>query len=203
MLREFKDRSLITGVGRLCRECKLSPDSREYISTSKGRRIKLDDEPSRSDMNKLRSFSEDPLKYARGTFKSKVKVEYLENIKDKFSEGQLATYITARKKYDGALANRIAITKKDFRKELEQAFNNHQSIRMRYKGSWRTTDPYALNETYYVAYCHLARDIRTFRVDRIQNVELSENFNFDKTLQKTAQVRLGEAPSYRGYRYRF
>lgn len=73
-------------------------------------------------------------------------------------------------------------------------------MKIRYKGSWRTIDPYSLNNTYIVAYCHLARDIRTFRIDRIQGVELSEAFDFDKSLQTTAQGRLIEAPNYRGYR---
>lgn len=201
-MSKFRDSSLITGIGRFCLECKSGLSSREYISTSSGRRVKLDNELSRSDNNKLLSFSESPLKYARGTSKSKKKVEYLDSIKHKFSDGQLATYNAARKKYNEALQEKVLVSRKDFNKDLEQAFNNHQTIRIRYKGSWRAIDPYALNNTYCVAYCHLARDIRTFRIDRIQGAELSENFNFDKSLQGTAQTRLIEAPNYRGYRYR-
>ncbi|MDA2922271.1 WYL domain-containing protein [Patescibacteria group bacterium AH-259-L07] len=181
-------------------ECKSKPSSREYISTSSGRRIKLDNELSRSDTNKLLSFSENPLKYAKGTSKSKEKVKYLDSIKYKFSDGQLATYDAARKNYDEALQKKISVSKKDFSRDLEQAFNDHQTVRIRYKGLWRAIDPYALNDTYCVAYCHLARDIRTFRIDRIQETELSGNFNFDKSLQKTAQIKLIEAPNYRGYR---
>ena len=201
-LSEFKDKSLITGIGRFCLKCKSNLSSRQYISISSGRREKLDDELSRSDTNKLLSFSESPLKYARGTSKSKEKVKYLDSIKYKFSDGQLATYNIARKKYDGVLKEQTPAQKKDFSKDLKQAFDNHQTIKIRYKGSWRAIDPYALNNTYCVAYCHLARDIRTFRVDRIQGVELSENFKFDKSLEKTAQERLIVAPSYKGYRYR-
>lgn len=196
----FRDSSLITGIGRFCLECKSNSSSREYISTSSGRRIKLDDELSRSDNNKLLSFSESPLKYARGTSKSKEKVKYLDSIKYKFSDGQLATYNAARKKYDEAFQEKTLVSKKDFSKDLEQAFNDHRTVRIRYKGSWRAVDPYALNNTYCVAYCHLARDIRTFRIDRIQGTELSENYNLDKSLQRTAQTRLIEAPNYRGYR---
>jgi len=124
----------------------------------------------------------------------------LDSIKYKFSDGQLATYNAVRKKYDEALQEKISVSKKDFSKDLEQAFNNHRTVRIRYKGSWRAIDPYSLNDTYCVAYCHLARDIRTFRIDRIQGTELSENFNFDKSLQRTAQTRLIEAPNYRGYK---
>ena len=201
-LSEFKDKSLITGVGRFCLKCKSNSSSREYISISSGRRIKLDNELSRSDTNKLLSFSENPLKYARGTGKSREKIQYLNSIKYKFSDGQLATYNSARKKYNEALEKQTPAPKKDFGKDLEQAFKDRRTVKIRYKGSWRAVDPYALNNTYCVAFCHLARDIRTFRIDRIQGAELSENFNFDKSLQKTAQSRLVEAPSYRGYKYR-
>lgn len=199
-MSKFRDSSLITEIGRFCLECKSNSIFREYTSTSSGRRIKLDDELSRSDNNKLLSFSESPLKYARGTSKSKEKVKYLDSIKYKFSDGQLATYNAARKKYDEALQERILVSKKDFIKDLEQAFNDHRTVRIRYKGSWRAIDPYALNNTYCVAYCHFARDIRIFRIDRIQGTELFENYNVDKSLQRTAQTRLIEAPNYRGYR---
>lgn len=201
-LSEFKDNSLITGVGRFCLKCKSNSSSREYISISSGRRIKLDNELSRSDTNKLLSFSENPLKYARGTGKSREKIQYLNSIKYKFSDGQLATYNSARKKYNEALEKQTITPKKDFGKDLEQAFEDRRTVKIRYKGSWRAVDPYALNNTYCVAFCHLARDIRTFRIDRIQGAELSENFNFDKSLQNTAKTRLIEAPSYRGYKYR-
>jgi len=201
-LSEFKDRSLITGVGRFCLKCKSNSSSREYISISSGRRVKLDNELSRSDNNKLLSFSENPLKYTRGTSKSREKIRYLDSIRHKFSDGQLATYNTARKRYDEVLEKQTPAPKKDLSKNLEQAFKNHRTVRIRYKGSWRAIDIYSLNNTYCVAYCHLARDIRTFRVDRIQGIELSETFNPDKSLQKTAQIRLIEAPSYRGYKYR-
>jgi len=200
----FKDRSLVTGFGRFCLECKAQPSSREYVSTSSGRRVKLESEPSRSDVNKLGSFSEYPEKYAWGASRAKEKVEYLESIKHKFSEGQLATYNMARKKYDARVVTKkeSSIQKTDYSTILGEAFSNHRSVKIRYKGSWRTVDPYSLNKTYIVAYCHLARDIRTFRVDRIQGVELSESFSFDKSLQNTAQERLIEAPNYKALRRR-
>lgn len=200
-LSEFKDKSLITGFGRFCLKCKSNSSSREYISISSGKREKLSDELSRSDTNKLLSFSENPLKYARGTSKSKEKVEYLDGIKHKFSEGQLAAYATARKKYDAALTSKVisrTTRRIGYNSVLKEAFNNRRSVKIRYKGSWRTIDPYALNSTYVVAYCHFARDIRTFRIDRMQGAELSETFNFDKSLQKTTQEKLIEAPRYRG-----
>lgn len=191
-------------VGRICLTCKSSSRSREYISTSMGRRLKRDDEPSKGDMNKLLSFSENPEKYATGTIRANEKVQYLESIKYKFSDGQLKNYNAARKKYDDVLTARASLknSKVDYGAVLTEAFNKHRSIKIRYKGSWRTIDPYSLNKTYVVAYCHFARDMRTFRVDRIQGVKLAEVFNFDKSLQTVAQNKLVEAPSH-NYRLRY
>ena len=201
LLSDFKDRSLITGLGRFCLECKGRISLREYVSISSGHRLKLGNEPSRSDVNKLGSFIEHPEKYATGTNKAKEKIEYLENIKYKFSKGQLAAYKTAYKKYLIAIVVKETskIQEKNYETILAEALNNHRSVKIRYKGLWRTIDPYSLNKTYVVAYCHFARDIRTFRVDRIQDAELSGVFSVDKILQSTAQSRIVEAPSYKRY----
>ena len=195
----------------ICKDCgrnwtsdiiskKVSSSSREYISISSGRRVKNDDELSRSETNKLVSFTNNPLKYARGTSKSLDKVKYLESIKYKFSEGQLATFNTAREEYDNALVNQVQHPKKDFSKDLEQAFKEHRTVKIRYKGSWRSIDPYSLNNTYCVAYCHFARDIRTFRIDKIQGAELSDSFKFNDSLYDTAQLKLEEAPNFGRYK---
>lgn len=166
---------------------------------------RLENEPSRSDINKLLSFTDTPRKYATGSARAKEKVEYLESIKHKLSEGQLAAYNSAREEYDAemTLKEQPAIQKENNSTILNEAFNNHRSIKIRYKGAWRTIDPYSLNSTYVVAYCHLACDIRTFRVDRIQAIELLDEFYFDTSLQEKAQPRLTEAPTYRGYRRRY
>lgn len=156
-------------------------------------------------MNKLRSFYENPEKYATGSSRALEKIQYLENIKHKFSEGQLSIYITARKKFDAALVAKAEPEVNqdvDYSAILKEAFTHRRSVKIRYKGSWRTIDPYSLNNTYVVAYCHLARDIRTFRVDRIQGADLADSFSFNGSLQETAQSRLVEAPGYRGYKRR-
>jgi len=85
---------------------------------------------------------------------------------------------------------------------INSALKNHLSVNLRYNGLQRAIHPYAMDGRYCVAYCTLRNDLRTFRIDRIQGAELSEDFNFDKSLQKIAQTRLIEAPSYRGYKYR-
>lgn len=185
--------------------CKTMPAHRKYFTKGITKRSDAN-VPSKSDINKLLSFSENPEKYATGTSRAKEKVQYLEGIKNKFSEGQKATFNTAKEKYNAAIVEKVeakARPKKEYASIINEAFNNHRSVKIRYKGSWRTIDPYAVNGTYVVSYCHFARDIRTFRIDRVQGAELSEPFSFDKSLQVTAQSRLVEAPSYRGYRRRY
>ncbi len=183
------------------------PTYRKYFTESTIER-RDPDAPSKSDVNKLLSFSEHPEKYATGTSRMKEKVQYLDSIMHKFSEGQQTTYDTAKEKYDAALAAKAEVKvqpKREYAAVIKEAFDNRRSVKICYKGSWRTIDPYALNGTYVVSYCHFARDIRTFRIDRVQGAELSEPFNFDRSIQATAQSRLVEAPSYsyRGYKRRY
>lgn len=171
--------------------------------------MKSEAEASKSDINKLLSFTGDPLKYARGTSKAKAKVDYLESIKHKFSEGQLGSYNTARKKYDDGIVDSAVLSEvkvDHYYSILEAGINQNKSVKIRYKGTWRTIDPYTLNKTYVVANCHLAHDLRTFRLDRIQGVELLEDFALDKSKQNIANSRIAEAPNWKGrggYRRRF
>lgn len=177
----------------------------DYVAADNEQRIKNESEVTKSDINKLNSFIEFPEKYARGTSVAKEKVKYLDSIKNKFNQAQLAGFTAAYRKY---LAEMLAkkessvVKKVDYSSVLMEAFNAHRSVKIRYKGSWRTIDPYLLNTTYVSAYCHLARDMRTFRIDRIQGAELSEGFSFDKSLQSTAQAGLSKAPSYKYGKYR-
>lgn len=200
-IADFKDSSLITGRGRFCRQCKSRPGTNGYISTSSGLVARLESEPSRSDINKLLNFTASPRKYATGTAKAKEKIEYLESIKHKFTEGQLSAYRAARFKYDAEITQneKVALWKEDLNNVLIEALNNQRSVKICYKNSWRTIDPYSVDSTYVVAYCHLASDIRTFRIDRIQGAELLDGFSLDTSLQATAQSRLAEAPNYKGY----
>ena len=195
-----------TGFGRFCRECKVGLSAHYYISPETTNRHQRNSaELSRGDMNKLNSFSENPEKYATRSSRARGKVEYLESIKHKLSGLQMAQFIEARKKYNAALVAKpepVVTNAINYEPILKEAFNNHKSVKIRYKGSWRTIDPYSLNATYLVAYCHLARDIRTFRLDRIQEAELSDSFSFNNSFQETAKSRLVEAPTYRGYRPR-
>lgn len=191
-------------MGRFCLACKSRPTLLQYQDVNNAYTRSISG-LTKSDINKLLSFSENPEKYSTGTIKAREKVEYLESIKDEFSDGQLTTYTRAHVKYTNALDRKIVASKSkktNYAAILAEAFNDQKSIKIRYKGSWRTIDPYSLNKTYVVAYCHIAHDIRTFRVDRVQGVELAEPFTFNESLGITAQSKLVDAPNYRGGGYR-
>lgn len=201
LLSEFRDLSLCTGIGRFCLDCKSESKNLEYYPVDNYYSRKAD-RLSKSDMNRLLSFSKDPSKYTVGTHKASEKVYYLDTISYKFNEDQLEIYEEARKKYNLFLAAKkeVKIQKVDYSATLVDAFKNRRSVKICYKGHWRTIDPYSLDQTYIVAYCHFAHGIRTFRVDRIQGAEsLSDGFNFDKSLEISAQGKLREAPNYKGH----
>lgn len=74
-------------------------------------------------------------------------------------------------------------------KELEQALTDEYSVKILYHKSgekqlnYRLVDPYRIiywnNKWYVIGFCHLRNDIRSFRVDRIENLMRTEN-NFNQ-----------------------
>ena len=70
-------------------------------------------------------------------------------------------------------------------KELEQAVTDRYSVKILYNKSGgeqskdRLVDPYRIlywnNKWYVIGFCHLRNDIRSFRVDRIESLMLTEN----------------------------
>lgn len=70
-------------------------------------------------------------------------------------------------------------------KDMEQAVANRYSIKMLYhknneeQSTYRLIDPYRLiywnNRWYVIGFCHLRKDIRSFRVGRIENIMRTEN----------------------------
>lgn len=70
-------------------------------------------------------------------------------------------------------------------KSLEQAISNGLSVEMLYhksredKSSPRLIDPYRIlywnNRWYMIGFCHLRNALRSFRVDRIESLEITEN----------------------------
>ncbi|MFC4559717.1 helix-turn-helix transcriptional regulator [Virgibacillus kekensis] len=72
-----------------------------------------------------------------------------------------------------------------FLKELEQAVADGYSIKILYHKSgeeqskYRLVNPYRIiywnNKWYFIGFCHLRNDIRSFRVDRIESLMLTKN----------------------------
>ncbi|AZV44356.1 helix-turn-helix transcriptional regulator [Peribacillus asahii] len=72
-----------------------------------------------------------------------------------------------------------------FLKELEQVVVDGYSVKILYHKSgekqlkYRLVDPYRIiywnNKWYVIGFCHLRNDIRSFRVDRIESLMLTEN----------------------------
>lgn len=72
-----------------------------------------------------------------------------------------------------------------FLKELEQAVANGYSVKiLHYKkgeeqSTYRLVDPYRIiywnNKWYVIGFCHLRKDIRSFRVDRMESLMVTEN----------------------------
>lgn len=82
--------------------------------------------------------------------------------------------------------NRVRFqTMKPYLKDLEQAIANGYSIKILYHKSgedqskYRLVDPYKIiywnNKWYMIGFCHLRNNIRSFRVDRIESLVLTEN----------------------------
>ncbi|SHH15078.1 WYL domain-containing protein [Virgibacillus chiguensis] len=78
-----------------------------------------------------------------------------------------------------------SLSKEPFLKELEQAVADRYSVKILHHKSGkkqlnnRLIDPYRMiywnNKWYVIGFCHLRNDIRSFRVDRIENLMLTEN----------------------------
>lgn len=78
-----------------------------------------------------------------------------------------------------------SLSMEPFLKELEQAVADGYSVKIVYHKSGekqlndRLVDPYRMiywnNKWYVIGFCHLRNDIRSFRVDRIESLMLTEN----------------------------
>ncbi|MGE7921342.1 helix-turn-helix transcriptional regulator [Viridibacillus sp. NPDC093762] len=78
-----------------------------------------------------------------------------------------------------------SLSMEPFLKELEQAVADGYSVKILYHKNgekqlnYRLVDPYRIiywnNKWYVIGFCHLRNDIRSFRVDRIESLMLTEN----------------------------
>jgi len=89
-----------------------------------------------------------------------------------------------------------SISVEPFLKELEQALTGGFSVEISYQKSGekqsndRLVDPYKIlywnNKWYVIGFCHLRNEIRSFRVDRIENLMLTPN-KFDRPANFSAR----------------
>lgn len=89
--------------------------------------------------------------------------------------------------------------KVDFYKEIKNCIENRYSVQINYKGKSRVIDPYVVNDTYFSGYCHYAKDIRTFRIDRIRGIAKADSYECDKSLEEDAKEKILEARNYRNF----
>ncbi|PIV42601.1 MAG: hypothetical protein COS26_01735 [Candidatus Nealsonbacteria bacterium CG02_land_8_20_14_3_00_40_11] len=174
---DFKDSSLLTGYGRFCKYCKgqglWKSTSRTTGGTIIGASDKVCPSCNSSSVRKARLSSRNHNQY------------FCKKCSHIWDDGD----------NDDNANNTNEL--------IKSATKDHLGINMQYNGIQRVIYPYAVDSKYCVAYCTLRKDLRTFRIDRMKRAALSDSFNFDKSLQKTAQNKLTEACDYKGYRYRY
>lgn len=149
-------------------------------------------------------FISSPKKYATGTEKSKTKVAYLDSLLTQMDEHQRDQFEVAKQTYETALQKVIVQPGSSNTARVVELINaaieNHHTLTITYKGFTRDIYPYASDNKYCIAYCTLRHELRTFRIDRMQNVHASGIFNFDSRLMEEAQSKISEAPTFRNYR---
>ena len=108
-------------------------------------------------------------------------ISKLGNYSNKEQEKKVNKHVTSLE-----IINRINATSPEpFLKELEQAVVTECSVNIQYHKSndaqsvYRLVDPYRIiywnNKWYMIGFCHLRNDIRSFRIDRIESLVITEN----------------------------
>ncbi|MDM5338166.1 YafY family protein [Fictibacillus enclensis] len=103
----------------------------------------------------------------------------------KYSNQEQETKITQHLTSLEVISRLSSLSMEPFLKELEQAVADGYSVKILYHKSgekqlnYRLVDPYRIiywnNKWYVIGFCHLRNDIRSFRVDRIESLMLTEN----------------------------
>ncbi len=149
-------------------------------------------------------FISSPKKYATGTEKSKAKVAYLDSLVSQMDDHQRNQFEGAKQIYETALQKIVIQPGSSNTARVIELLNiaiyEHQILTITYKGFTRDIYPYASDNKYCIAYCTLRHELRTFRIDRMQNVHASGIFNPDNQLIQEAQSKIAEAPTFRNYR---
>ncbi|MBT2636641.1 YafY family protein [Bacillus sp. ISL-39] len=101
----------------------------------------------------------------------------------KYSNQEQVTKINQHLTSLEVISRLSSLSMEPFLKELEQAVADGYSVKILYHKSgeknYRLVDPYRIiywnNKWYVIGFCHLRNDIRSFRVDRIESLMLTEN----------------------------
>ncbi|SDM66248.1 transcriptional regulator, DeoR family [Fictibacillus solisalsi] len=103
----------------------------------------------------------------------------------KYSNQEQETKITQHLTSLEVISRLSSLSMEPFLKELEKAVADGYSVKILYHKSgekqlnYRLVDPYRIiywnNKWYVVGFCHLRNDIRSFRVDRIESLLVTEN----------------------------
>ena len=89
------------------------------------------------------------------------------------------------------------ISRQNVDKLIKKALENRLVISMEYKGFPRVIFPYCADNTYCVGYCTLKSDLRTFRIDRMKNVTLGQEFEFDYGLSSRSLNQINNVGNFR------
>jgi predicted DNA-binding transcriptional regulator YafY len=124
----------------------------------------------------------------------------LSNYSNQEQETKINQYLTSLEIINGVRPHSI----EPYLKDLEQAIANGYSVKIEYHKSseaqskYRLLNPYRIiywnNKWYVIGFCHLRNDIRSFRVDRIESLMLTEN-KFNKPEDFSAHDFFFEKPS--------
>jgi predicted XRE-type DNA-binding protein len=82
---------------------------------------------------------------------------------------------------------------------IAKAVNEHREVTISYKGFSRTIHPYTVNSTYCVAYCTYRSDLRTFRLDRMKNIKLGEEFSVNSAYINKSDSQIENANNFRKF----
>nr|WP_269448532.1 YafY family protein [Metabacillus kandeliae] len=103
----------------------------------------------------------------------------------KYSNQEQETKITQHLASLEVINRLSSLSAKPFLRDLEQAVADGYSVKILYHKSGekqlndRLVDPYRIiywnNKWYVIGFCHLRNDIRSFKVDRMENLMLTEN----------------------------
>jgi len=91
-------------------------------------------------------------------------------------------------------SKKLAVSKIEL---LKKAVGENISIQMIYKGFNRIILPYSVNNKYCVGFCTLRNDLRTFRIDRMREISMGDNFEPNRGFFQKAEKQVDEAQYYK------